>query len=108
MRALNWDFCAVCRRVIRNKLSPFLPRPDIPDLSDLLDYLRQKFKGDWVSDPVLSDILRSIGAPDELSRLMGTMDQMDPAELRMTLLRLRAGIARLETAARLIEGKLGT
>jgi hypothetical protein len=119
MRALNWDFCAVCRRVIRNKLSPFLPSPRLPDLFDLLDYLRQKFKGDWVSDPVPWDIFRlmdalqggkpgGIEAPDELSNLIGTIDQMDTGELRATLLRLKAGIARLETAARLVEGKIGS
>ena len=51
MRALNLDFCAVCAREIRRTLWPFLPKIRIPDLGDLLDWLRGKFKGDWVSGP---------------------------------------------------------
>ncbi len=51
MRDLDFDFCAVCAREIRRTLSPFLPRLRVPDLFDLFEYLRDKIKGDWVSDP---------------------------------------------------------
>jgi len=120
MRALGVDFCAVCKRVIRQTLGPFVPRLHIPDLFDLLEYLRRKFKGDWVSDPVPWDIIRLLEIfarerpeemqpqVDDLTSLVSRIDQMDRVELRGALLRVRAGIARLETAAKLIEGQIAS
>lgn len=120
MRALGYEFCAVCKRVIRTTLQPFLPKIRIPDLWDLLEYLRRKWKGDWVSDPVPWDILRLLeilarGRPeeiqpqvDELTTLIAGIDQMSSVELRGALLRVRSGIARLETAAKLIENQIAS
>ena len=118
MRVLGEDFCAVCKRVIRRKLGPYVHKPRIPDLFDFLEYLRRKFGGDWVSDPDPFDIRRLFeilaqGRPeeilpgvDDLSALISRIDQMSSVELRGALLRVRAGIARLETAAKLIEGQI--
>jgi hypothetical protein len=48
----------------------------------------------------------TVAPPDTLSRLMRDLDRMDEAEMRASLVELRADIARLETAARLLEGRL--
>src|SRR5262249_61915567 len=118
MRALNHDFCAVCRGVIRNTLWPFVPKPHIPDLDESV--WDQIFDFDWVSDPVPWDVFRLIevlrrrrgpsqpALRDELSDLLTRIDEMNVGQLRTTLLRVKASIARLDAAARMIEAKIGT
>lgn len=117
MRALNHDFCAVCRGVIRSTLWPFVPKFRIPEWDQgIWDRI---FDFDWVSDPVPWDVFRLIevlrrsrgrsqpAILDELSELLTHIDQMDTGQLRTTLLRVKASLARLEAASRMIEARLG-
>lgn len=116
MRALNYPFCAVCKRRIRATLQPFLPALRIPDLVEFLDRIRRI--RDWVADPVpfdlgrLIDVVRGGGIADpavigdELTDLLGRIDQMDAGQLRATLLRVRASQARLDAAAAMIEQQI--
>jgi hypothetical protein len=118
MRALNNPFCAVCRRRIRATLQPFLPPLRIPDLVDFLDRIRRI--RDWIADPVpfdlgrLIDVVRGGGTidpalvGDELTDLLGRIDRMDAAQLRATLLRVRASQARLDAAAAMIEQQIAS
>lgn len=117
MRALGFDFCAVCQRRIRHTLWPFVPKPRIPDWGDIWDRIKG-IHPDWVSDPApwdlmrLIDVLRRSRGPrealvlDELSEVLARVEQMDVGQLRTTLLRVKASIARLETAARMIENQI--
>lgn len=117
MRALDHDFCAVCRGVIRSTLWPFVPKPRIPDLRE--DIWDRIFDFDWVSDPVPWDVFRLIevlrrsrgrsqpALRDELSELLTRIDQMDVGQLRTTLLRVKASMARLDAASKMIEAKIG-
>jgi hypothetical protein len=117
MRALGHDFCAVCRSVIRTTLWPFVPKPRIPEWGD--DIWDRIFDFDWVSDPVpwdvfrLIEVLRRSRGPsqpalrDELSELLTRIDQMDLGQLRTMLLRVRASMARLDAASKMIEAKMG-
>ena len=97
-----------------------MPVPHIPDLVDIWEEI---FGGarppDWVSDPVPWDVFRLIdvlrrsrgrGQPaerDELSELLTQIDQMEVGQLRTTLLRVKASIARLDAASKMIEAKIG-
>lgn len=118
MRALGYPFCAVCKQRIRQTLSPFMPDFRIPfeDIFDLLSRVR-----DWVADPAPFDLIRLVEVlrraaarpeaaamlqGDELSLLLQQIDRMDTGRLRALLLRVNASMARLETAADMIQGQL--
>ena len=122
MRALNQEFCAVCQRVIRTTLWPFVPKLHGPEFVKFWEEFFGSVGGrppDWVSDPVPWDIFRLIEVlrrsrgrrqplvRDELSELLTRIDQMDVGQLRTTLLRVRASIARLDAASKMIESKIG-
>jgi hypothetical protein len=115
MRALNNPFCAVCQEIIRGTIAPFLPPPrrwwEI-SWKDLIKGLREI---DWVVDPQPFDRFRFRGRErqvsqpaDELSQVLEGLDGLSKVELQLALLRVKSSLARLESAAKLIEGKLGS
>ena len=116
MRALGHDFCAVCRKTIKNVLRPYLPKWRIPEWR--VELPDRVFEFDWVSDPVPWDVFRLIEAlrrtreriepaqRDELSELLTRVDKMGATELRTTLLRVKASMARLEMAEKLLDAKI--
>ena len=124
MRALNHDYCAVCRERIISTLEPFLPPPTIFDIlrclegriADRLDRVIDRI--DWVVDPSpidrirLGRVLEGRGDPavrgraDALTDLLARVDSMSTGELRSALVRVKADMARLEAAARVLEAEL--
>jgi IgA Peptidase M64 len=118
MRALNHDWCAVCRQRIRTVLGPFRPRPRIWDiLQRLEEVLIRRFPHDWVVDPAPFDLTRMAqiaqrmaraGRPmeDELSTVLVAIESMSEADVRHSLLHVRSQIARLEAAASTLEAAL--
>lgn len=124
MRALGHPFCAVCQERIRATLAPYMPIirrwPPRPDRWRFpFDELPRGWRpGDWVSDPSPMDRLRDIrggrpirthGEPerDVLSRVVDELETLEPGQLRAALLDVRAHLQRLETAAAMIEERLG-
>jgi hypothetical protein len=115
MRALGRDWCAVCQDHIRDVLAPFRPRPRIFDILDRIERIWQiRRPGDWVVDPAPWDLSRFARVmnrgrgelEEDLGTLITRLDAMGEAEMRTTLLRLRAHAARLEATAATIEAKL--
>jgi hypothetical protein len=124
MRALDHDYCAVCRERIINTLEPFLPLPSIYDIlrcleSRIFDRLDQAIgRIDWVVDPSPIDRIRLgrvlegrvdpavRGQADALTDLLARVDSMSAGELRSALVRVKADMARLEAAARVLEAEL--
>ena len=118
MRALNHDWCAVCRRRIRTVLGPFRPRPRIWDILERLEeVLIRRFPHDWVVDPAPFDLTRMAhiaqraarsGRPmeDELSNVLTAIESMSEGDVRHSLLQVRSQIARLEAAAATLEAAL--
>jgi hypothetical protein len=119
MRALNHDWCAVCRKRISTVLGPFRPRPRIWDILERLEELLiRRFPHDWVVDPAPIDLTRitrvtqRIAArsveqvEDELSTVLTGIESMSDAEVRQSLLRVRSRISRLEAAASTLEAAL--
>jgi hypothetical protein len=116
MRALNRPFCAVCSEVIRNTLLPFMPPPKRWYEFTWKDLIRGIREIDWVVDPSPFDLARFRGLLerreasqpiDDLGQVLREVDRLTEAQLQITLLRVRASIARLEAAAKIIEDKLG-
>jgi hypothetical protein len=125
MRALDHPFCAACRQQIINKLKPFLPPEDLfvqllcLRRSIVQDLLRVLGRIDWVTDPSPVDLMRLArviqpartvdrALADDLSDLLSRIETMEPGELRTTLTRTKAAIARLEAAARMIEKQISS
>jgi hypothetical protein len=124
MRALDHPFCAVCERRIVQTLEPYLPPPSVLDILRcfevrIIDHLQRAIdRLDWVVDPSpldrvrLARVLEARREPvgrvpgDGLTDLLARIDTMDVGELRATLVRVRAGMARLEAAARVLEAEL--
>ena len=119
MRALNFDFCAVCRKRIKQVLGPFRPRPALYDILERLEQiLTRRFPHDWVVDPAPFDLTRiaritqriashsAEELEDELSTLITRVESMSEPEARNSLLRVRSQIARLEAAASTLEAAL--
>lgn len=118
MRALNHDWCAVCRKRIRTVLGPFRPRPPIWDILERLEeVLIRRFPHDWVVDPAPFDLTRTAqivqrvarsGRPmeDELSTVLTAIESMSEGDVRQSLLKVRSQIARLEAAASTLEAAL--
>jgi hypothetical protein len=117
MRALGFDWCAVCRDRIRDVLAPFRRRMRIWDIFDRLDRLdRIPRPGDWVSDPAPWDLSRFArvanrvrgGDPveEDLGTLLARLDTMGEGEMRTALLRIRAHQARLDATVSTIEAAL--
>lgn len=124
MRALDHDFCAVCEQRIIETLEPFLPPVSILDILrcfeirifDRLDRITDRL--DWVVDPSpldrvrLARVLEARGDPaeraagDSLTDLLARVDSMSAGELRAALMRVKAGLARMEAAARILEAEL--
>ena len=121
MRALGFPFCAVCQREIRRVLEPHLPPIRIWDLIrflGLFEYVREVPLKDWIADPSPMDLVRLLeamrrtGVPeaqsavDELSQLLGQVETMDMGQLRAMELRVKSGMARLESAAEMVRAQI--
>jgi hypothetical protein len=119
MRALGYDFCAVCQQQIRHVLAPFRPRLAISETLERLEsYLAVRFSPLEVLDEALFDLdritritraiqTRSSGEfENQLRTLMAQVESMGETDLRTTLLRVRQEIGRLEGVAAALESGL--
>jgi hypothetical protein len=119
MRALGFDWCAVCRQKIRQVLGPFRPTPPFWEIFERLDVLLRRIRFERFDvDPAPFDLsrfarLEQVTRPvepalveDELSTLLARVETMSADELRTSLVQIRSQLARLEAAAAVIDAGL--